>query len=141
LAAATAAVTVGDGTDASGFPEIDYINAGQTTCNTTTISVEFPGGLQFDTKGNLAVDDQDAGTITLWGGSGYGTLISTTTLNGASDPVTFGFSKKDKMAWTANAGGFAAGYPFPAGGSATVTITSGLVEPIGVAVTPPGKAG
>jgi hypothetical protein len=129
------------GEDASGFPSFDYVASGSSTCTPLSISVEFPGGVEFDTKGNLAVLDQDADTIALYGGSNFGTLISTTSLGGASDPVTFGFSKKDNMAWTANAGGFAAGYPFPAGGNPTVTISSGLLEPIGIAVTPPGKAG
>jgi hypothetical protein len=129
------------GEDASGFPVIDYVTNGSSTCNATSISVEFPGGVEFDTKGNLAVLDQDAATISVYGGTGYGTLVSTTSLGGASDPVTFGFAKKDATAWTANAGGFAAGYAYPAGGNPTVTITSGLLEPIGVAVTPPGKAG
>jgi hypothetical protein len=132
-----------DGSNLSdGSPAVDYIPAGSTTCNTTTIPIEFPGGLMFDKKGNLGVDDQDADTITTYAPPTYSTKVASASLSGISDPVTFAFNKGSKDAWTANAGSASATeFKFPAGGSAITTITTDLAEPIGIAVQPPNKAG
>jgi hypothetical protein len=129
-----------DGEDSSFAPTADVIPAGSSTCTAITPALEFPGGVEFTTNGNLAIGDQDADTVTVYAAPSFSTVVSTTSLSGASDPVTFSFNKGDKDVWSANAGGGdATEYAFPAGGSDVLAI-SGIVEPIGVANRPAAKA-
>jgi DNA-binding beta-propeller fold protein YncE len=129
-----------DGQDSSGFPEVDLVPSGSSSCTPlTSISLEFPGGLNFTDKGDLAVDDQDTNTVTTYAAPNFTSVVATTPLSGISDPVTFAFTKKDASLITANAGsGDATAFPYPTGGSPTITY-GGMVEPIGVAVQPPAK--
>lgn len=126
-----------DGEDTSGTPHVDFVPAGSSTCTPlTSIALEFPGGVEFTTTGDLSIDDQDANTVTTWTAPNFTSSSSTTSLSGVSDPVTFAFGQADANLWTANAGSAnATQFAYPAGGSPTVTITSGLAEPIGVAVS------
>ena len=133
-----------DGEDESGIPHVDLVRAGSSSCTPlTSIGLQFPGGVQFTTSGDLAVDDQLALTITTWTAPNFTSSSSTTTLGGGiSDPVTFAFVKSDvpkgdKYLWTANAGsGDADEFAYPAGGSPILDVT-GIIEPIGVAVQKP----
>jgi len=128
-----------DGQDSSGNPQADFIKSGSSTCTPLSLGLSFPGGVNFTTKGDLAIDDQLANTITTWAAPNFTTKLSTATLSGISDPVTFAFTKKDVNLITANAGsGSATEFAYPAGGSPSITF-SGMVEPIGVAVQPPAK--
>jgi len=123
-----------DGEDASGAPTADVIPAGSSTCTAIAPSLEFPGGVEFTSNGNLAIDDQDAGTVTVYAAPNFSSVVSTTPLGGGiCDPVTFGFAAKDASLITANAcSGDATQFAFPGGGSPDLT-WSGMVEPIGVA--------
>lgn len=128
-----------DGQDSNGNPQADFIKSGSSSCTALSLSLSFPGGIEFTSKGDIAVDDQLANTVTTWAAPNFNTIVSTTTMSGISDPVTFAFTKKDAGLVTGNAGsGTATLFAYPAGGSPTVTY-SGMVEPIGVAVQPPAK--
>jgi len=122
-----------DGEDSSFAPAVDVIRAGSTSCTALSTSLSFPGGVEFTTTGNLAIDDQDTSTVSTYLAPSFSTVISTTTLSGSSDPVTFAFGTKDADLISANAGGGnATQFAYPNGGSPNLT-WSGLVEPIGVA--------
>ena len=128
-----------DGQNSSGYPAVSFIPSGSSTCTPLSISLEFPGGLQFTAKGDLAIDDQDTSVVTTYAAPNFTSVVASTTLSGASDPVTFAFTKKDVNLISANAGGGnGTQFAYPAGGSPNLTF-SGMVEPIGVAVQPPAK--
>jgi hypothetical protein len=136
-----------DGFDANGvqvYGEVAKATKGGTTFTPNTIgnSIVFPGGVQVNLKGKIAIDDQSGAAIYTYNppkGGTFGSPIKTTPLTGAGDTVTYAFTSTDKDVWTAdalNAASFE--FKYPAGGSAVKTITVGG-QPIGVAVVPAQK--
>jgi hypothetical protein len=129
------------------FGEIAKLTSGgkKITLDTLGNSLAFPGGVQVNTKGKIAIGDQSGAAIYTYNPPKKGTFgnpISTTPITGSSDDVTFAFTSTDGDVWTADAGtGDSFEFKYPKGGNAVATITVGG-QPIGVAVTPyqaPGK--
>lgn len=134
-----------DGTDVNGFVFVAVIaaaNRGGRTVQflTTTNSISFPGGVQVNNNGTISIDDQINLAIYTYNppsGGSLGSPVSTTSLGGSSDPVTFAFKVHNHNLYTADAGDAAANeYPYPAGGSPENVISIPGSAPIGVAVIP-----
>jgi hypothetical protein len=106
----------------------------------TDNSLEFPGGVQVDNNGNISVDDQEAFAIYTYAppsGGSLGAPISTTSLSGSEDPVTFTFKTHNNNLYTGDISNVSNEYKFSAGGSPENSITcSACSELIGTAVTP-----
>lgn len=132
-----------DGSNSSGSVVVGVITGGCAAKSITTLttgnSILFPGGVNVSPKGDVVIDDQEGYFLYAYKPALKGSLgkpVTSTSLSGASDPVTFAFNKAATSAFTADAGlAEALGYKYPAGGSPTLTIT-GFGQPIGVAVTP-----
>jgi hypothetical protein len=133
-----------DGESSSGGAVIGEIAS--ASCKSKTITsltfknrIEFSGGLEVTTKGDIVIGDQDGEAVYTYKPPVKGVLgspVRTTSLTGASDPVSFSLTSTDKDLWTADAGLAASEeYAYPKGGSAVTRIT-GLSEPIGVVVLP-----
>jgi len=109
------------------------------TTLTTANTITFPGGVHVSPTDKIAIDDQSGAAIYTYNPpvkNALGTPVSTTPITGASDPVTFAFTKTAADVWTADAGlAESLEYKYPAGGSPVKTIT-GFTQPIGVVVTP-----
>ena len=109
------------------------------TADTIGNSIVFPGGVQVNLKGKIAIDDQSGAAIYTYNppkGGTFGSPIATTPLTGAGDTVTYAFSSTDKDVWTADAAnGVSYEFKYSAGGSPVTTISVGG-QPIGVAVVP-----
>ena len=132
-----------DGEDASGNAHVGEVVAGTCAVIDTGISPapSFPGGIQVgNADGLLNVGDQVSSTIAQYKLPGL-SLVKTVRLSGASDPVTFAFSKGDADLWVGDAGaGEANEFAFPAGGSPIYTLGSGgFNEPVGVVAVPVGE--
>lgn len=131
-----------DGSNSSGATVVGEILKG---ANGTKISVlktkntiAFPGGIQVTTTDGISIGDQTGLAIDTYGVPKAGSLGTpkTTSLSGASDPVTFAYNVTNKDVWTADAGLASANeYKFPAGGSSIASIT-GFTQPIGVTLLP-----
>ena len=123
-----------DGENASGGFAIAEVPAHSSSCEPlTAIAASFPGGVNFTTSGDLAVDDQDSSVVTTYGAPNFNTVVSTTPLGGTSDPVTFAFAATDANLISANAGSAnATQFAYPSGGSPNEA-WSGMSEPVGVA--------
>jgi len=110
--------------------------------DSTGNTIVFPGGVQVNLQGKIAIDDQSGAAIYTYNppkGGTFGSPVKTTPLSGSGDTVTFAFTSSDKDVWTADALN-ASSYEFayPAGGSPVTTISVGG-QPIGVAVVPAQK--
>jgi NHL repeat len=137
-----------DGFDVNGnqvFGVVSNATKNKTTYNVDTLgnALSFPGGVEVNSKGKIAIDDQSGAAIYTYNapkGGTFGTPIATTPLTGASDTVTFTFSSTFKDVWTADAGDEESfEFAYPAGGSPVKTIAVTGGEPIGVAVVPSPK--
>jgi streptogramin lyase len=124
-----------DGADSNGDVYFDLIPSGSTSCKALPIRLTFPGSLQFNQRGDLVVDDQANSAVKTY--RAFRKLVHVTTFAGGIDPVAIALTYRETGIWAGYAGGMAL-FPYPAGGSPEVTI-SGLVEPIGIAVTPVPK--
>jgi hypothetical protein len=118
------------------------INGTAITALTTGNTINYPGGVQVTTGGQIAIMDQGPGpaiyTYNPPVSSSLGSPVATTPLGGLFDPVTFAFDKTAKYLFTADAEIDSSNkYAYPAGGSPVHTRSlprGGL--PIGVAITP-----
>lgn len=125
-------VTVGEVAHATtGGRTIQYL--------TTSNSISFPGAVQVNNDGTIDIGDQsDPSQIYTYNapsGGSLGSPISTTSLGSSADAVTFALKVHNHNLYTADAGAASSQeYSFP-GGTLENSI-SGLVEPIGVALTP-----
>jgi len=133
-----------DGSDPNGsvvVGEIAKATSGGTTLATLTTgnTISFPGQVQVTTTGQIAIDDQLGPTVYTYNPPKSGSLgspVSTTSLSGSSDPVTFAFTNDMKDLYTADAGlAVSNEFAYPAGGSPVSTINVGG-QPIGTAVIP-----
>ncbi|HET6274545.1 MAG TPA: hypothetical protein VFE16_01240 [Candidatus Cybelea sp.] len=144
-----------DGFNISAETQVGYIASGTNSCVAlSSITADFPGGLQFTHEDDLAVDDQLAnnyhGVVTTYGKSPlFRHVIHVTEFNDAFiDPVTIALTAHDADIWTADAGANGGGsrpqsagvalFLYPHGGSPSKTIT-GPYEPVGIAVRPPPR--
>jgi hypothetical protein len=121
--------------------EVAHASTGGRTVQylTTSNSISFPGGVQVNNDGTIDIGDQsDPSQIYTYNapsGGSLGSPISTTSLSSSVDAVTFALKVHNHNLYTADAGAAASQeYSFP-GGTLENSI-SGLVEPIGVALTP-----
>ncbi len=108
------------------------------TSLTTGNSVGFPGGIEVTKSGEVAIDDQAAGSIYTYNtpvAGSLGTPVTTTPLTGAGDAVTFSFTSTLKTVWDADGDGTANSFAYPAGGSPISTIR-GFQYAIGVLAIP-----
>jgi hypothetical protein len=100
-------------------------------------TILFPGGVAVTTHGKIAILDQEAATIYTFNPPKNGSLgspIASTPLTGASDPVTFVFTKQNKDFWDADAGlAQVDEFAYPAGGSAVKSLP---VPGGGIAIVP-----
>jgi len=106
---------------------------------TTSNAISFPGAVQVNNDGTIDIGDQSSPsqiyTYNAPSGGSLGSPISTTSLGSSVDAVTFALKVHNHNLYTADAGAASSQeYSFP-GGTLENTI-SGLVEPIGVALTP-----
>jgi hypothetical protein len=122
--------------------EIAHANTGGRTVEylTTSNTISFPGGVQVNNDGTIDIGDQsDPSQIYTYNppsGGSLGSPISTTALVSSVDAVTYALKIHNHNLYTADAGAASSKeYSFP-GGVLENSITSGLVEPIGVALTP-----
>jgi hypothetical protein len=103
------------------------------------VTIGFPGGIQVTTHDKIAILDQESATIYTFNqpvNGSLGSLIATTELTGASDPVTFAFTASNKDLWGASAATTGvAEFAYPAGGNPVKEFMEGG-EPIGVALVP-----
>ena len=126
-------VTVGEiAHAATGGRTIQYL--------TTSNSISFPGGVQVNNDGTIDIGDQSSPSQIYRynppSGGSLGSPISTTSLGSSVDAVTFALKVHNHNLYTADAGGAdSQEYSFP-GGTLENTISGGLSEPIGVALTP-----
>jgi hypothetical protein len=137
-----------DGLDSDDNVHVAILPKGETTDYDTGIAgTEFPGGVEVGKSRigkvgvGLNVDDQDCPCIREYGLTGGYPLLNTIPLSGASDPVSFGFVKRDRLLWTADAGAQVANeYDYPSGGSSIAVLGSGTFsEPIGAVAVPAGQ--
>jgi sugar lactone lactonase YvrE len=143
------------GFDASGNLYIDGLSASQQvvvgevvggasgksiTVLTTGNKLQYPGGVNVATSGNICIDDQGALAVYCYAPPKNGSLgkpVSTTHVPAAGDPVTFAFTTKETAFYTADAGQSSAKeFAFPAGGAPLKTIPVRNSSPIGVALNP-----
>ncbi len=132
-----------DGEDPDGNVIVGKITGECSAKSITTLSVGnsifFPGGIQITKQDKIVIDDQEGAAVYTYNPPVKGSLgqpVATTPLSGVSDPVTFALTNNVMDLWTADAGLEASQeFAYPAGGSPVASIT-GLVEPIGVVVTP-----
>jgi hypothetical protein len=122
-----------DGTNPGGTFQFGEVAANGNSITPITLSggsIQFPGGVQADSAGNIAIGDQDGGVIYQ---TTNGAITGSTPLTGSSDVVQYfidGSTVVGPDAGNANV----ELYSYPAGGSPTQTI-GGLSEPIGSAVS------
>ncbi len=106
---------------------------------TTTNTIAYPGSIQIDRAGRIAIEDESGLMIDTYNAPKKGSLgnpISMTPLGGVSAPLAFAFLASGADLYAADAGsGFAYEYAYPAGGAPKKTIL--VNRAIGVAVTPP----
>ncbi len=118
------------------------INGTAITALKTGNTINYPGGVQVTTGGQIAIMDQGPGpaiyTYNPPESGSLGSPVATTSLGGSFDPVTFVFDKTAKRVFTADAESDSWNeYAYPAGGSPLHSHPlprGGL--PIGVAITP-----
>lgn len=126
-------VTVGEiAHAATGGRTIQYL--------TTSNAISFPGAVQVNNDGTIDIGDQSSPSQIYRynppSGGSLGSPISTTLLGSSVDAVTFALKVHNKNLYTGDAGAASSQeYSFP-GGTLENTISGGLVEPIGVALTP-----
>jgi hypothetical protein len=133
-----------DGLNTSGevfVAVIAHANTGGRTVQylSTGNALAFPGGVQVNNNGTISVDDQENFAVYTYNppsGGSLGSPISTTSLGGSEDPVTFAFKIHNHNLYTADVAGVANEYSYPAGGNPTNVISVSGGEPIGVAVIP-----
>jgi hypothetical protein len=118
------------------------INGTTIAALTTGNPINYPGGVQVTTGGQIAIMDQGPGpaiyTYNPPVSGSLGSPIATTPLGGSFDPVSFAFDKGTMHASTADAELVSSNkYAYPAGGS-PIRIRKlprgGL--PVGIAITP-----
>jgi len=120
---------------------IAHANTGGRTVQylTTSNTIGFPGGVQVNNDGTIDVGDQEPTQIYTYNppsGGSLGSPISTTVLGSSVDVVTFALKIHNHNLYTGDAGAASSQeYSFP-GGVLENSISSGLIEPIGVALTP-----
>lgn len=129
-----------DGTNSTGQPIVGEVKGG---CKAQSIAlvktsnqIGFPGGVAVNTADQVCIEDQTGQSIDTYTRQPNGTLklSGTTPLGGAVDPLTFAFTQDGKHVWTVDVGlTTASEFPYPAGGSAEVTIPA---VGGGIAVTP-----
>ncbi len=144
--------------DSSGDLYIDGLNGGYQTsiglvvggCQATDIimigqiyTVSFPGGLEIDTAGNIAVCDPGRLQVATFAppvAGSFGDPVTTTPLNSSTLPIGLAVLSSGKDIYVADAGGAGSAqeYGYTAGGTAAKIVASGG-QPIGVAVTPLAK--
>lgn len=102
--------------------------------------IQIPGGVQWDGK-HVAVEDQGAGyhgstvyQVTVKGSTA--TAVGTTTLGGSADVIQFWIYGKQIIGPNIGSNPNVMSWKYPAGGSALKTITGGLIQPVGVTVSP-----
>jgi NHL repeat len=127
-----------DSSDSIVVGEIPGATNGQQTFNVlaTGNTIEFPGGVQVTSKSKIAIDDQDAYAVYTYDPPVSGSLgspIATTSLSGASDPVTIDLKHTRKDLWVADVGLSQANeFAYPAGGSPIHSIS--ISNALGAAV-------
>jgi hypothetical protein len=132
-----------DGEDRAGKTVVGEITGG---CKANSIAplkvgnvIAFPGAVQVTKTDDVAVSDQEGGSIYTYKPPVQGSLgapIATTPLTGSSDVIAFAFGSNGKDLWTADAVlGVADEYAYPAGGSPVFGI-AGLTAPDGIVVMP-----
>jgi len=135
-----------DGENSSGSVVVGWVpgaTKGKTTFDvlTTGNSIEFPGGVQVTSKGDIAIDDQEGYAVYTYKPPVKGSLgspIATTSLSGASDVVEFALTANNKDLWGGDYGNSAADeWAYTAGGSAVTSFSTEY--PIGIAVYPADK--
>ena len=111
--------------------KIAEYTGGLSGCSETVlgVSLEYPGGMVLDKKGNLVVCDQDAEAVDIIA-SPYSSVTSTLG-SGYSDPFHVTINTKNKQAYVANYGGFDVFVlSYPAGSvKATLNSSNGLSSP------------
>jgi len=115
------------------------------TTLTTANTLFFPGGVQVSPAGAVAVLDQQARAVYAYKPALTGSLgapLSSTTLSGAVDPVSFAFTSDGEALWEADAASISAEpraieFAFPAGNEGPHYPLAGFDEPLGIVVTPP----
>lgn len=121
-----------DGFNSRDASELIELEKGSSTFEkiTTSNSVEFPGGVQFDGK-YVTVNDQEAHAIYRYTVSGTtATLQGTVSLSGSSDCVQTSITTA--LVYCPDAGNVDVEvYKYPAGGSPVATLTGSFFEPIG----------
>jgi hypothetical protein len=111
--------------------QIAEYTGGLSGCSATTlgVSLEFPGGMVLDKKGNLVICDQDAEAVDIIAPP-YSSVTKTLG-SGYDDPFHVTINKKNKVAYVANYAGedvFVLSYP--AGSvKATLNSSNGLSSP------------
>lgn len=103
--------------------------------------IQIPGGVQWDGK-HVAVEDQGAGyhgstvyRVAVKGSTAK--TIGTTTLGGSADVIQFWIYGRRIIGPNIGSNPNVMFWKYPAGGTALKTITGGLIQPVGVTVSPP----
>jgi hypothetical protein len=133
-----------DGLDATGNVLVGVVTGGCKATAITTLTtgnvLGYPGGVRVTTTGKVAIDDQQAATVFTYEAALNGSLgepIASTPLTGASDPVTFSFTKSGTLSWVADAtNADAFDVTYPAGRPGPQEPIKGFTEPIGVVAIP-----
>lgn len=111
--------------------KIAEYTGGLSGCSATTlgVTVEFPGGMVLDKKGNLVICDQDADAVDIIAPP-YSSVTKTLG-SGYTDPFHVTINKKNKQAYVANYGGEdVLVLSYPAGSTkATLNSSNGLSIP------------
>ena len=130
------------GGDIHGFFKFAEVAAGSHSYTNISIDqyINVPGGVQWDGK-HVAVEDQGAGyhgsTVYQVAVNGStANVVGTTTLTGSVDIIQFWIYGKKIIGPNIGSNPNVMFWKYPAGGNALKTIT-GLVEPVGVTVSPP----
>jgi DNA-binding beta-propeller fold protein YncE len=117
--------------EASSGGKITEYTGGLSGCSGTVlgVSLEYPGGMVIDKKGNLVVCDQDAEAVDIIA-SPYSSVTGTLG-SGYDDPFHVTINKKNKQAYVANYAGFDVFVlSYPAGAvKATLNTSNGLSSP------------
>jgi hypothetical protein len=117
--------------EATSGGKITEYTGGLSGCSGTAlgVSLEFPGGMVLDKKGNLVICDQDAEAVDIIAPP-YSSVTSTLG-SGYSDPFHVTINKRNKQAYVANFGDEdVLVLSYPAGSvKATLNGSNGLSEP------------
>jgi hypothetical protein len=121
------------GTGGFGFAELRK-NTRKFRVVWLTKSLGFPGGMQWNGK-SLLVGDQDTNTVYQVNVAGQsGKVVGSTVLSGAKDVAGF-WDRGDRIIGADLAASTAPVWKFPAGGTATQTVTYGVYQPVGAIIS------